>query len=292
MAENFDRHYELIIGEPNLIGATGELNQSVKITGNNFRFSIKKTNDSTLNEMDLTVYNLSKETIAIFDKKDIRVELKVWYSTNPPVTLFAGEKTHCQTKRVVENIETNILASEGYLASREGRVQIAFPKLTNVEEIIKKVMQDGLGGSPVFSEGAKGLIKKVYDNGFSATGSAKVVLDKVCSSNGLTWDLGLNVFPINGNTDRKAIVLYPWHIKNSPEKVSQESRKLKEDLNAPKETGLRVTTTLNPLLLAGDLVKLEGTFNSDGTYLIETVSHSGEYEGEEWDTTIEVADYA
>ena len=292
MPDNFDRHYELILGEPNVIGATGTLSNSVKITGNNIRFNIKKTNDSTLNELDLVIYNLSKETIAIFDKKDVKVELKVWYSTNPPITLFAGEKTHCQTKRVVENIETNILASEGYSASREGRVQVAFPKDVSVKEIITRVMLEGLGGSPVFSKSAGALIAKTYNNGFSVSGSAKASLDKVCSSNGLTWDMGLNVYPINGSTDRKAIVLYPWHIKNSPEKTSQETRKLKEDLNAPKETGLKVTTTLNPLLLAGDLVKLEGTFNADGVYLIETVSHSGEFEGDEWDTTIEVADYA
>lgn len=81
-------------------------------------------------------------------------------------------------------------------------------------------------------------------------------------------------------------------IKDTPEKTSEEVRELKNDLNVPRKLGLNLTLQMNPLITAGSVIQLQGTFNADGNYVVDKVSHGGSYEGEVWDTKIECTVYA
>lgn len=286
MSENFGRKYKLSI--------TASNGKGVIIQGQHIEFSVSLSGSSKLNELDLKVYNLSAETIAIFDNIDALVKLEVGFGDNPFSTIFNGNKIYVASKRGGTEVITQILAAEGAVTVREGRTQSALPEGTTVRDVISKIIKDGMPEIKVVNMNGDTLTK-TYSRGYSTTGNAKVELDKITSTNNLKWHIvqndTINVYPINGDIKRKAIVVTPTMIKNTPEKTTKEVSELKEDLNVPKKLGLNLTLQMNPLFVAGGVISVQGTFNSDGNYVIDSVKHDGSFEGDSWDTSLECSNY-
>ncbi len=286
MAENFLRKYKLTI--------TASNGNSVVIQGQHIEFTINLDSSSKLNELDLKIYNLSLNTISVFSNIDATIKLEVGYGDNPLSTIFLGNKIYVSTKREGTEVITNVLAAEGAVTVREGRVQSALPEGCTVKQIIDKIIKDGM--PEITAVNANGdTLQRTYPRGYSVTGNAKQELDKITSTNNLKWHIvqntTINVYPINGDIKRKAILVTPTMIKNTPEQTTEEVSKLKKDLNMPKKTGINLTLQMNPLFVAGGLIKLEGTFNTDGVYVINSITHSGSFEGDTWDTSLECSDY-
>ena len=289
MSENFLRKYKLTI-----LGTDGK---GVIIQDQHIEFKIDLNSSSKLNEMDCKIYNLSAETIAVFDKIDASVTLEVGFGDNPLATAFKGDKIFCSTKREGTELCTTLLATDGAVTVREGRVQVAVPEKSSVESIIREIIKKGMKEINTININKDSPnLKKIYNRGYSASGGAKEQLDAICNANNLKWHIiqntTINVYPVTGDIGRKAYVITPTMIKNTPEKVSEEVRKLKNDLNVPRKLGLNLTLQLNPLITAGSLIQLQGTFNADGNYVIDKVTHDGSYEGDTWDTKIECTVYA
>lgn len=286
MSENFIRKYQLTI--------TGSNGKAVTIRGQHIEFKVSLSSDSKLNELDLKIYNLSRETIAIFDEVDATVKLEVGYADNPLATVFLGNKTYVSTQRDGTEVITQLLAAEGVLSTREARIQAALPENTTVREIISKVVKDSMPEIKTLNLNGAGL-DRTYPRGYSVSGGAKKVLDDVCKTNNLRWSISqntiLNVLAINGDIKHKAILITPTMIKNTPEKTTKEMSDLKDDLNVPKKLGLNLSLQMNPLFIAGGLISVQGTFNSDGTYLIDEVVHNGSFEGDTWDTELTCSNY-
>ena len=138
-------------------------------------------------------------------------------------------------------------------------------------------------------------LKKTYNRGYSASGGAKEQLDAICEANNLKWHIiqgtTINVYPINGDIGGKAYVISPTMIKDT-EKLQKRLESLRMIWSVPRKLGLNLTLQMNPLITAGSVIQLQGTFNADGNYVIDKVSHDGSYEGEAWDTKIECTVYA
>jgi hypothetical protein len=291
MSDKFIRQYRLTIGAPNIKGATGDLKQSVIITELHMEFDIKITADSKQNTAEFKLYNLSKSTIAIFDVKDVLITLEVSYRGSPFVLLFKGEKAFMSTEKEDTDIITTVVAAEGFVTSREGRVQETLPKDSDLKDVINKIIKSGMPEIKTINI-ASDIPARAYTKGYAVTGSAKQALDKVCSSNNLLWHITkndtINVFLRNGDTKVKAIVISPSSgLISAPDKTSEQARKLKEDEKEPKDAGIKFDCLLNPLIEAGQIVQLQDTFNSDGNYRVNTISHKGGYESDEWTTSIE-----
>ena len=286
MSENFIRKYKLTIA--------GKDGKAVIITGQQIEFKISLDSKSKLNELDLKIYNLSADTISIFDKIDAVVQLEVGWGDNPLAIIFKGNKTFCTTKRESTEVITNVLAGEGAVTIRESRVQATLSEGSTVEQVIRRIIKEGMPEIKTINMNGDTLSKS-YNRGYSAQGSAKKALDDITSANNLKWHIvqqdTLNVFPVNGDIGRKAIVLYAVNIKNTPEKLTEELRALGADKKAPKKHGINFKTQMNPLLVAGGLVEVKGTFNADGVYTIQKVEHEGDFEGNQWDTTLECLAY-
>lgn len=289
MSENFLRKYKLTI-----LGTDG---RGVVIQDQHIEFNVTLNSGSKLNELDCNIFNLSAETIAVFDKIDSTVTLEVGFGDNPLAVCFKGNKIFCSTQRDGTNLVTNLLASDGAVVVREGRVQIAVPEKSSVESIIREIIKKGMKEIRTVNISKDyPTLKKTYNRGYSASGGAKEQLDAICEANNLKWHIiqgtTINVYPINGDIGRKAYVISPTMIKDTPEKTSEEVRELKNDLNVPRKLGLNLTLQMNPLITAGSVIQLQGTFNADGNYVVDKVSHGGSYEGEVWDTKIECTVYA
>lgn len=288
MSVNFLRKYKLTI-----LGKSGK---GVVIQDQHIEFNISLKSGSKLNELDLKIYNLSAETLSIFDTVDATITLEVGFGDNPLVTCFKGDKISCQTKRDGTELITTLLASDGAITVREGRVQVATPEKSTVEDVIRKLISTGMPEiKTVNIDKEAPTLTKTYNRGYSATGGAKEQLDAICSANNLKWHIVqnsvINVYPITGHIGRKAFLITPTMIKNTPEKSTEEVRELKKDLNVPKKQGIGLTLQLNPLIVAGGLIKIVDTFNSDGVYVVDKVTHLGSYEGSTWDTKLECTNY-
>ncbi len=286
MTENFIRKYNLSI--------TASNGKGVIIQSQHIDFTVSSSGDSKLNELDIKIYNLSAETIAIFDNIDAIVKLEVGFGDNPLATVFNGNKIYVASKREGTEVITNVLAAEGAVTVREGRVQAALPESSTVRDIINKIIKEGMPEIKVVNLNGDTL-NRAYSRGYSTSGGAKIELDKITSANNLKWHIiqndTINVYPVNGDIKRKAVLITPTMIKNTPEKTTREVSELKDDLNLPKKTGLNLTLQMNPLFVAGAVIKLQGTFNSDGVYVIDKVRHSGSFEGDNWDTSLECSNY-
>lgn len=287
--EKFIRKYKLTIGEANS-SSTGS-KQSVVIQDSHIVFDISIDHKSKLNNLDLKIYNLKKETIAVFDTKDVLVSLEVAYGDEPFALLFRGNKTTMQTIKEPPNTITKVLAAEGYVSVREGRMQNTQPEGTTVEQILRALIKEGFPDIKTVQITGDGA-KRVYNKGYSVTGNTKKALDDVCAANNLLWTIEKNdtiyIYPRNGSIKYEAIIISPTTgLLATPEKTSQEIRHLKKDLNVSPDAGIKFKSLLNPLLKAGALIKIEDTFDSDGTYRVDKISHSGGYEDEDWTSTVE-----
>lgn len=276
---NFIRQYELII--------TASNGKRVTIKQQHIEFEVSKDTSSGLNTLDLRIYNLSKETIAVFDNVDAVIELRVGYKNKPLIACFVGNKTqHRTTRQSDATVLTHILASEGAESVKEGRCNITLPPNSTVADVIRAIGSEmGFGNFNLSGP----TLNTTLPRGYSASGVCRTLLDQVCGNHNLAWYFGagsLTVHPLKGHNGRKTTVVYAHQIKNTVEKNSKEVNDLKEDLEIPKKIGVNFTVLLWPVLEVGSLVELKDTFNSDGVYVIDKIYHRGEYEGSAWDTEV------
>lgn len=291
----FNRRYKLTIGATNTEGSTKDLKESVVLQDSHIEFDVKTTKKSNLNTLELKIYNLSKSTIAVFDTKDVLVTLEVAYGDEPFVLLFKGEKTQMKTVAQPPDIITTVICAEGYVDTREGRVQKTLPEGSTVEDIIKALVKEGFPNIKSVNINGEGT-KKKYNKGYSLTGGAKEALDNICNTNNLDWHIEkndtINVLPKKGDIKVEALVISPNNgLINTPEKTSQKPKKLKDDEEESPDAGTRFQCLLNPLIRAGQVIQIQGTFDSDGNYRVDTVGHKGGYESDEWTTTVEATEY-
>ena len=288
------RKYRLTIGKENAVGASNAA-KSVIITDSHIEFDVSVTGDSKLNTLDLKIYNLSRSTIAIFDIENVQVTLEVAYGDDPFVVLFKGEKTYMTTAKKGTEIITTVKAAEGSVATKEGQVNSTLPEGSKVKDILNKLISEGM--PEIKSVNMNGeTLERVYNKGYSSSGNVKKALDDLCKSNNLQWTLDkgdtINIYPLNGDTKVRAIQLTPHNgLINTPEKTNKEIDKLKKDLDKADTAGVKFECLLEPLIQAGGVVQLKGTFNADGNYKVTKVSHSGGYESDNWTTSVEAVNY-
>ena len=286
----FIRKYKLTIGQAS---------EAVVITDLHIKFHIKKTSDSQHDTCEIEIYNLSKQTIAVFDKEDVLVQLEVGYRDQPLQLLFRGTKTFMTTSKEETDVKTTVQCADGFTITREGTVAVSNPSGSNIKTIINSIVNNGMkstdGSSAIKTvefQGGADAFSKVYQNGFSAVGSAAQQLKSVCEDNNLTYTITnndtLTIWPKDKDNKYSATVLSPDNgLISSPESMSQEIQKLKSQKGTPSEAGIRFKCLLNPSLVAGSNVKIQGTFNRDGVYTAQSITHTGGYESEEWHTEIE-----
>jgi len=301
----FIRKYKLTLGaadksQPLVLkqGVTS-MSGSVVITDLHIRFRIKRTSDAQHDTCEIEIYNLSKDTIAVFDKDDVLVQLEVGYRDQPLQMLFRGTKTFMTTSKEEADVKTTVTCADGFTITREGSVAVSNPSGTNLKTVITSIVNNGMksadGTSTIKTvefQGGADAFSKVYQNGFSAVGAAAKQLQSVCDDNNLTYTITnndtLTIWPKDKDNKYPATVLTPDNgLISSPESMSQEIQKLKNQGGTPSESGVRFKCLLNPSLIAGSNVKIQGTFNRDGVYTVQSVTHTGGYESEEWYTEIE-----
>lgn len=257
----FDRRWRITVGQPGLNGK--------QWTEIDCRFRVTKTASSTPNQVDLTVYNLTAASRALFEKRKTALIIEAGYGSNV-VKIASGEILRAGSQLVDADWETTVEAADGMTAYGTVIQETLAPNTTEesaIRAIAKKL------GIPVKSiSGLDG--NQRFANGRVISGPARFALDAICRTRRLRWSIqdgSLVVFPIGSTAGGTAVLLSPeTGLIGSPEKTDK---------------GWKARSLLQGQITPGKPVQLKAR-NVTGLFLAEQVEHSGDTAGNDWFTDL------
>lgn len=297
----FNRRYKLLVGETNTLGLLitniPETDESDGVTQHSLHmdFTITKTDKvDEKNKAVITVFNLSKESIAKIEK-DQKVTFDAGYDGDQTRTIFLGQVEDVFSEVSGETVKTRITCIDGYVPVREGYTSRTFSGKSTVETMLRTIITQDLGfANPVMKNGILGADKglnKVFQNGTAKVGDSAEIITSLCRDNFLTWmirDGEVIIYPVDGSTDIELpLISASSGMIGSPQKSQINKNKLKKSKDL--KTTYKVKTLLQGSYNIGDLVQIESAF-TNGTYRITKLTHKGSYDGSAWFTNLVVAE--
>lgn len=242
-------------------------------------FEVEKSNEGKPAPANISIYNLSDKSRALFEGVGTRVILSAGYESNFGV-IFSGNIVRAKQKKkksIVKettqhryeevDIITEIEAADGHNKYRTSYTARAFPPGTKVRDVLSALTTDfGLTANidlEAIAEDAQ------YAQGFSACQETRYLLDDICKTYGLEWSIQNEILQIiskDKTTKFGAILLTPkTGLIGSPVKTTN---------------GCEFKSLLQPSIIPGASVKLESKF-FNGLYKVQKVTHKGDsHEGD------------
>ncbi len=226
---------------------------AVKISDLKIDFSVKKDSARANNDADLTIWNMSEETAARFEKAGASVVIKAGHAGRGAGILFAGSverttvvKNHADRGLKIELADgSELLRVPGLSLSWKGKTYPA----TIVSTILKSI-----GAPTVIAEPVKGPI---YYNGFVAYGPPLKVLDKVLRRCGYVYSIQNGEIRIYkekaGDSVTLSTLTFGSDLLKNPTKLNLSKSEAKKHGN---KVGYLCESILNPSLTPGAKVKV------------------------------------
>lgn len=259
----FDRKASFSFGFPGKLGRSYE--------GFRIRFKIIKTSESTPNKSNVQVYNLTRDSRALAEKKGQAFIISAGYQTTEEV-LFSGDIARVITELEGPDYVTTFEAGDGEKSYREAKVDISF--------------QEGVNLKDIFTQLATSLGKQIKDpssiksenivNGMALSGLSRKHMDELTLRYGLEWSIqngALQVLEKNKASKETAILLsVDSGLIGVPKKKDDGS--------------IEVVSLLQPKIIPGRKIELDTKFIS-GTYRCQKVTQTGDTHGNDWYSQIE-----
>lgn len=240
-------------------------------SGLRLRFKIIKTSDSKPNKSNVQVYNLTKETRTLAEKKGQVFILSAGYETTEEV-LFSGDVARIITELDGPDYVTTFEAGDGEKAFQTARLEKSF--------------QEGVDIKDVFNDLITSLGKTIKDissvksskivNGISLSGLSRTHMDELTNRYGLEWSIqdgGVQILESKKATKESAIFL-------SVDSGLIGVPKKKED------GSIDLVSLLQPQIRPGRIISLESKFIT-GQFVCRKVTHTGDTHGQDWYSQIE-----
>lgn len=252
----------------------------VEFVGLRTAFEINKSLAPNPNTSQVTVYNLARDSQALF-VKGARVVLQAGYSGTLE-QIFVGDVRHAPTRRQSADASTKIELDDGGRGFAFGYVQESFAAKVAAGQVLLRVAKSlgvGLGNVPQ----AAAELDRVgqYQSGIVLQGRASVAMDKVCAAWGYSWSIQDGQLQVNldGASLADIVVLSPeTGLVGSPE------------LGTAKKKGgkaiMKIRSLLQPKIRPGTRIKLVSEFHQ-GIFRAEKVGHVGDTRGPLWFSEIE-----
>lgn len=262
-------------------------------------FSIEKDTTKESNKAKLEIYNLSETSRKAIEVADNEVEIYAGYEDGA-VLCFRGTVTYGYTKDSGTECITSLDLADGTVALRDSYCSLSYAPGTSAKTIIQRCATEM--GVPVVYGDDVGELEN-YKNGFSFIGQAPECMTEVCNALGLSWSIQnniLNVILAGGTATNRGLVFsaqsglvgLPERIVQAEYKSNKTTPKRKAKQKAKKEeprkkAGWRIETLLVPSVNPGDMVKVESRIIT-GWFRVEKVRHSGEYNGQRWNSEMDL----
>ena len=264
-------------------------------------FSIEKDSTKESNKAKLEIYNLSEATRKKVEAADTEVEIYAGYErAGGAILSFRGTVTYGFTRDVGTDCITTLDLADGTVALRDSYCSLSYAPGTSAKTIIQRCANE-MGVPVVYGEDVGEL--ESYKNGFSFIGQAKDALTEICDALGLSWSIQnniLNIILAGGTSTNRGLVFSPQSgLVGVPERIVQaeyksnksnpkKTQKEKAKKEKPrKKAGWKINTLLVPSVNPADMVKVESKFIT-GWFRVEKVSHRGDYNGNNWGTSMEL----
>lgn len=262
-------------------------------------FAIEKDTTKESNKAKLEIYNLSENSRKAIEVADNEVEIYAGYEDGA-VLCFRGTVTYGYTKDAGTECITSLDLADGTVALRDSYCSISYAPGTSAKTIIQRCATEM--GVPVVYGDDIGELEN-YKNGFSFIGQAPECLTEVCNALGLSWSIQnniLNIILAGGTATNRGLVFsaesgligLPERIVQAEYKSNKTTPKRKAKQKAKKEeprkkAGWRIETLLVPSVNPGDMVKVESRIIT-GWFRVERVRHRGDYNGQSWNSEMEL----
>lgn len=264
-------------------GSEGVILDSIRIA-----FRVIKTQKKDANDINLTLYNLSKTTRTKFETTDNRIVLNAGYADSGLALLAIGDIVKGSTSFEAPDVVTSVVAKDGGKALRDARASLSYQQGVQVQTIIKDLVQR-LDVDDVDLSGVD--LTGTFPHGWSFFGQVSDGLSRLAANFGFDWSVQNNTIQLTEHrqpSQRQAIVLSPSSgLIGSPSRIDRTSS---NQTKAKEPPGLKVTSLLNTALVPGDPVVVESREYPKATYRIDRVEHRGDTHGQEWVSELEVVE--
>ena len=264
-------------------------------------FQIGKDTTKESNKAKLEIYNLSEATRKKIELADTEVEIYAGYErAGGAILAFRGTVTYGFTRDAGTDCITTLDLADGTVALRDSYCSLSYAPGTSAKTIIQRCANE-MGVPVVYGDDVGEL--ESYKNGFSFYGQAKDALTEICNALGLSWSIQnniLNIILAGGTSTNRGLVFSPQSglvgvperitqaeyksNKSNPKKTQKEKAKKEEPR---KKAGWKINTLLVPSVNPADMVKVESKWIT-GWFRVEKVSHSGDYNGTNWGSMMEL----
>jgi hypothetical protein len=314
-APNLNRAYKLLIGTATDTSSKRTKNSSFKstvdldtkiasttksssnlylLTEHQIAFSVKKDNNKDPNQAEITVFNLSDDTVNYINRSirnNLAVALAVGYEGQDLVMIFKGTVQWVSDTFNNTDRKTVLHCLDGGINIAEARTSRSYPKGTKVKKVVADLVKD-LGTT-------EGNIHIDTDQTLSSSsamcGNTSHYLEHICRSidhNVSIQDGSVYVTPRSQMSSARCAYISPeTGLIGSPEpfhndikptkKVTKSSKKAKKPTD-----GVKFKCEMNGAILPEKTVWLK-SHDYDGGFKVVSVTHTGDREGKDWTTEVE-----
>jgi hypothetical protein len=270
MTYQFIRTYELLV-----VSDTG----ISSITENRLSFNITKTetgNDP--NSANLSLYNLSRDTIRKFEAKNVSIILRCGYNPinqSPPTDIiFKGDVIDFSSYKQGEDFITRVECGDAAKTTKESQVNKSFSEESKTKRDVLKFLVDALK-LPIDKESIN-LVpdsKKNISSNLVLSGRAIDSIDSIIKSEGLSWTIQNNKFIVYDSKKKQDESKSVYFINTDTGLISLK-RKI--------ESNIDFTSLIIPTIEPAKLVRIRSEVNNiDNFYRINRVDFDGDtFEGE------------
>jgi hypothetical protein len=255
-------------------------------------FKVQLFGSAQLNELDLSITNLNRDSRSFFQAKQSEIEIELWagYDANFG-RIFKGHNDIVNNRRGdgVTGYQkyfsskddtdwiTTITAKDGIKQTKNKIFSVSFKGDTPSANVVKSITEKT--GLPVGVIKTNKIKKKNHKNGLTLKGNTFNKLTKYLSKDEMFPDIQHNVI----------------HVRHITEAINEEIILLDQEsglIGTPEltEKGIKAKSLIRHDMYTGRIVELKSE-NSKGLFLITNVIHEGDSDSENWYTNIEAQKY-
>lgn len=276
-----NRAYELIVG------SYKKDDNAVVLQDFQCRFDISKSssNKDKTNSATIEVYNMDKETIALFEQDYIAAVFSAGYVDIGVKRLFAGQVVDCSTRKSGTDIVTQIKMGAGYTELNHNILSGSIPAGQTYEEGFEQVRKS-LGLAKGAYVGTN--LNNPIISGYPLMGEPKRTLDKLSEASQTEYRVDNGALYVNDmdgsistNMGDVYIVSEDTGMIEAPYRFQVNGDKQRGSKDKVKKKGVQWKMLLNGEVNPGEIVKVEFE-DFSAYYKVDSVRHSGDYRGNPW----------
>jgi hypothetical protein len=261
--------------------------KTIRLSGLRVSFNIQKNLAWSTNVGNIKIWNLSRDHRNLIKDYGDEVTVYAGYERGSgEELLYVGDTTTVYHTYDLPDIVTTLECGDGERYVNQKHFSLSFQAGTSAREVIQTIAKRM--GIPITEFANSDNL--VYDQGFECAGMGKEALLKACSLLNLQASVQnetLQIIPVSGVIDETAFLI---NGQTGMIGIPQRYTYKRQDFYVQgPAVGWRVATLLYPKILPGSKLDISSQYlGFQGIFRCETIRHSGDTFGMQWESNMEV----